>query len=95
MKTINDLVNEANNSLIDMQWINDEKPVKTRDGRQVIVVSVDMAKVPNIIHGQVKMKNKLFDYEWSDNGKCVKALDSLGNPKKTDDADDLVKVFTV
>ena len=68
-----------------------EKPVMTKDGRQVIVTKVDMSKVPNIIHGQVKMKDDLFDYEWEETGKCLKAVDNLGNPKKPDDADTLVK----
>ena len=76
---------------IDDQWLNDEKPVMTKDGRQVIIVKIDYDKIPNIIHGQVKMKDKLFDYEWNDEGLCTKALDQLGNPKKADDADKLVK----
>ena len=76
---------------IDEQWLNDEKPVMTKDGRQVIVTEIDMKEVPNIIHGQVKMKNKLFDYEWLDDGTCQKALDQLGNPKKPEEADNLVK----
>ena len=76
---------ETKGDPIDEQWLNDEKQVMTKDGRQVIVV------VPNIIHGQVKMKNKLFDYEWLDDGTCQKALDQLGNPKKPEEADNLVK----
>lgn len=76
---------------IDQQWLNDEKPVMTVDGRQVIITSIDMKEVPNIIHGQVKMKDKLFEYEWYDDGICAKALDQFGNPKKADDADRLVK----
>ena len=35
--------------------------------------------------------NQKFDYEWLDDGTCSKALDQLGNPKKPDDADTLVK----
>ena len=76
---------------IDDQWITDENPVMTHDGRPVIITKVDYDKVPNIIHGQVKMKEKLFDYEWNDDGTCIKALDDLGNPKKADEADKLVK----
>ena len=78
---------------IDDQWLNDEKPVMTQDGRQVIITKIDYEEVPNIIHGQVKMKEKLFDYEWNDDGICIKALDSLGNPKKADEADKLVKAI--
>ena len=82
---------ETKGDPIDEQWLNDEKPVMTKDGRQVIITEIDMKEVPNIIHGQVKMKNKLFDYEWLDDGTCQKALDQLGNPKKPEEADNLVK----
>lgn len=91
MKTLTQRLNEVKGQDIDEQWLNDEKPVMTKDGRQVIVTKVDMSKVPNVVHGQVKMKNELFDYEWEENGKCLKAVDSLGNPKRPDDADTLVK----
>lgn len=84
-------INETKGDDIDQQWLNDEKPVMTSDGRQVIVTKIDLKEVPNIIHGQVKMKEKLFDYEWYDDGTCLKALDQFGNPKKADDADKLVK----
>ena len=76
---------------IDDQWLNDENPVMTNDGRPVIITKIDYDEVPNIIHGQVKMKEKLFDYEWNDEGLCIKAIDQFGNPKKADDADKLVK----
>lgn len=91
MKTLTQRLDEVKGQPINDQWLNDEKPVMTKDGRQVIVTKVDMSKVPNIIHGQVKMKDDLFDYEWEETGKCVKAVDNLGNPKKPDDADTLVK----
>lgn len=91
MKTFSDYLLESKGEKIDDQWINDEKPVMTYDGRQVIVVSIDYSKVPNIIHGKVKMDEKLFDYEWQDDGMCIKAIDRMGNPKKVDYADALVK----
>lgn len=91
MKTLTQRLDEVKGQPINDQWLNDEKPVMTKDGRQVIVTKVDMSKVPNIIHGQVKMKDDLFDYEWEETGKCLKAVDNLGNPKKPDDADTLVK----
>ena len=50
-----------------------------------------MKEVPNVIKGQVKMKDKLFEYEWYDDGTCKKALDQFGNPKKADESDKLVK----
>ena len=76
---------------IDDQWIQDEKPVMTKDGRQVIITSIDYKEIPNVIKGQVKMNSKLFDYEWDDTGMCIKSLDRMGNPKKSDESDNLVK----
>lgn len=92
MKSLSEyLLIEKAGDEIDDQWLNDENPVMTKDGRQVIVIKVDMKEVPNIIHGKVKMKEKLFDYEWYEDGTCKKALDQMGNPKKPDDSDVLVK----
>ena len=94
MKSLTDYIktiNETKGDVIDQQWLNDEKPVMTADGRQVIVTNIDMKEVPNVIKGQVKMKDKLFEYEWYDDGTCKKALDQFGNPKKADESDKLVK----
>ncbi len=91
MKTILEIINESKGDNIDEQWLNDNKPVMTSDGRQVIITKVDYSVVPNVIYGQVKMKEKLFEYEWNDMGLCTKALDQMGNPKKPDEADKLVK----
>ena len=91
MKKLSDFINEAKGQPIDDQWLNDEKPVMTADGRQVIIKTIKMDEVPNIIVGEVKWKDKLFEYEWLDDGTCKKAIDHLGNPKKPDDADTLVK----
>ena len=93
MKDIKTYILETKGDPIDDQWLNDERPVMTKDGRQVIVTEIDLKEVPNIIKGKVKMKNELYDYEWEDNGTCKKAIDQYGNPKKTDDADKLVKAF--
>ncbi len=93
MKNYSEFINERKGDNIDEQWLNDEKPVMTRDGRQVIITEIDLSEVPNVIKGQVKMKNKLYDYEWLEDGTCRKALDGLGNPKKPDDNDFLVKAM--
>lgn len=93
MKKLKEFINETKGQKIDDQWINDEKPVMTKDGRQVIVKRVNMEEVPNIIIGEVKWKDKLFEYEWLEDGTCRKAIDSLGNPKKPDDSDKLVKAI--
>jgi len=93
MKKIIDFVNESKGQPIDDQWINDEKPVMTKDGRQAIIKKVNMDEVPNVLVGEVKWKDKLLEYEWLDDGTCQKALDMLGNPKKPDNSDRLVKAI--
>lgn len=82
---------ETKGDPIDEQWLNDEKPVMTKDGHQVIITKIDLDEVPNVIHGQVKIKNELVDYEWLDDGTCQKAIDQYGNPKKPVESDNLVK----
>lgn len=83
-------IQEANQP-IDDQWLNDEKPVRTKDGKQVIITKIDMEEVPNVIHGKVKIGEELFDFEWNENGECIKALDQRGNPKAPTEGDFLVK----
>lgn len=91
MKRLTDFVFEQQFKPIDDQWINDEKPVKTKDNRQVIITSIDLDEVPNVIHGKVKQGEELFDYEWDENGNCLKAVDQRGNPKAPGENDMLVK----
>lgn len=92
MKTYSERIDEMRGQHIDVQWINDEKPVMTKDGRQAIVTELDVSEVPNIIRGKVKMKDgELQEYEWNDIGVCLKAIDNFGNPKKPDESDNLVK----
>lgn len=93
MKSITQYIIEQKGDQIDDQWLNDEKPVMTKDGRQVIITKIDYEEVPNIIHGEVKIGTKTFKYEWDDTGVCTKALDKMGNPKKPNDADQLVKMI--
>ena len=91
MKSLEEFINESKGDPIDDQWLNDEKPVMTKDGRQVIITKINYDEVPNIIQGKVKMDEKLYEYEWNDEGLCTKAVDRLGNPKKSDESDNLVK----
>jgi hypothetical protein len=49
MRKLSDFIKESKGQPIDDQWLNDEKPVMTKDGRQAIVKSIDMDEVPNII----------------------------------------------
>jgi hypothetical protein len=91
MKTLQQIVNEHKGQPIDDQWINDEHPVMTRDGRTVNVISVDFKNVPNIIIGQVSDKDGILNYRWQDDGTCIAAEDKQGNPIKPSKDDDLVK----
>ena len=91
MKSIVDYIIESRGDVIDDQWLNDEKPVMTRDGRPVIVISVDIKSVPNIVIGQIKDGDKILNYKWEDDGTCISAEDRLGNPSKPSKEDDLVK----
>ena len=91
MKTLTQIVNEHKGQSIDDQWLNDEKPVMTKDGRPVTVISVDIKSVPNIVIGQIKDGDKILNYKWEDDGTCISAEDRLGNPVKPSKEDDLVK----
>ena len=42
MKKLKDFVFEQKGDPIDDQWIQDEKPVMTKDGRQVIITDIDL-----------------------------------------------------
>lgn len=63
----------------------------TKNGNQVIVMDVDMSKIPNIIKGQVKVNDRVLEFEWEDNGTCVLARDNYGNVRKPEEDDMLVK----
>lgn len=91
MKDLRQYISEQKGDVIDDQWIQDDKPVMTKDGRPVIITKIDYDEVPNVIHGQVKMDDKLFEYEWDDAGICIKSVDRFGNPKKSEMSDNLVK----
>jgi len=89
MKSLKEYIFE--HGKIDQTWIDNEKPVITRDGRQAIILSVDISKVPNILKGQVKVDDRMCDYTWDDQGKCITATDIYGNFKQPNDNDTLVK----
>jgi hypothetical protein len=93
MKNFTEFVNEQKGQPIDDNWLNNEKPVQTKSGHQVIITKIDMSEVPNKIIGQVKLGEDLFEYEWDEKGNCTKALDQRGNPKQPDENDMLVKAI--
>ena len=93
MKTLSQIINEHKGQPIDDQWINDEKPVMTKDGRAVTVLSVDMKSVPNIIIGQIQDGDKILNFKWEDDGTCISAENKLGNPERPTEDDTLVKAI--
>ena len=93
MKTLQNFINERKGALIDEQWLNDEKPVMTKDGRQAIITKIDFKQIPNIIIGKVKHEEELLEYEWDEKGNCTKALDQRDNPKQPEESDALVKAI--
>lgn len=93
MKTLNQYINEHKGQPIDDQWINDENPVMTRDGRKVEILSVNMKEVPNVIIGQITDGDKVLNFKWEDDGTCISAEDKIGNPVRPSREDDLVKAI--
>lgn len=93
MKTLNQYINEHKGQPIDDQWINDENPVMTRDGRKVEILSVNMKEVPNVIIGQITDGDKVLNFKWEDDGTCISAEDKIGNPVRPTHDDDLVKAI--
>ena len=59
MKKFSTFITEHKGDPIDDQWLQDEKPVMTENGLQVIITEIDIKQVPNIIKGKVKIKNDL------------------------------------
>lgn len=93
MKNLNEYILETKGQPINQQWLDNNKPVMTCDNREVIITDIDLSTVPNIIKGTVNINGTKVNYEWEDNGKCIKASDKLGNPQRPDKYDDLVKAI--
>jgi hypothetical protein len=93
MKTLYELINEQKGGSIDDQWLQDEKPVMTKNGKNVLITKIDISVVPNVIIGQVKVGETSQEFNWQDDGTCIKAADKYGNPKQPDDNDRLVKAI--
>lgn len=91
MKTLKQYIIEHKGQPIDDQWINDENPVMTKDGREVKILTVDIKEVPNVIIGQVLDNGKTLNFRWNDDGTCINAEDTLGNPIRPSEDDNLVK----
>ena len=59
----NTLLNEVKGKPIDEWWLNNKKPVITKDGRNVFVEKIDYSTNPNTIIGKVTDNVKIFDYK--------------------------------
>lgn len=91
MENLSDFINRPQSD-IDIQWINDKKPLQTYDGRKVTLDRVDYSVVPNEIIGSIKYDNgNTGQFKWSETGKCLLAHDNLGNPYKPNNSDLLMK----
>ena len=62
MKKLSDFVLERKGEPIDDQWLNDEKPVMTKDGRQAIILDINLKEIPNVIKGKVIIEYEFFYY---------------------------------
>lgn len=89
----NNIIYEMKGNKIDDNWLNNRKPVMTKDGRNVLIEKIDYSEVPNIIYGKVAANDKVFDFKWDDTGKCIEAQDKIGNPCAPDENDTLVKAY--
>lgn len=90
------ILKEQQFNKIDMDWIDNENPVCTIDGRQVNVKRVDYKEVPNIIIGEVYYKDSDIwqEFRWDDTGRCKSAKDAKGNGYAPGQNDNLVKVLS-
>ena len=43
MKNLEEFVNEAVGSQIDDTWLDNEKPIQTKDGRQAVILDIDIS----------------------------------------------------
>lgn len=102
-KRIQDFVNEANDlkelkrlfpgrEPVDSDWLDNDKPCCTADGRPVVIDDVDISQVPNVVTGRVDYGDgKYADYKWNDDGTCTVAADAMNRPVQASTMDYLCK----
>lgn len=77
---------------LDMEWIDNDKPVHTKSGIDVKIDSVDMKEIPNQIHGTAYYSSGPIEgWIWDETGRCLQAKDEKGNPFRPGDEETLVK----
>lgn len=99
MKTLSKLLeekmiqsNQSNPDKLDMDWINNDKPVITKSGYEVKIDSVDYKEIPNQLHGKVFFSEGPVDgWVWDETGKCITCKDRYGNGYRPGDDETLLK----
>lgn len=77
---------------LDMEWIDNDKPVHTKSGIDVKIDSVDMKEIPNQLHGTAYYSSGPIEgWVWDETGKCLQAKDEKGNPFRPGDEETLIK----
>lgn len=95
MKKLIDIIREnqdKNSDSLDMDWINNDKPVITKSGIEAKIDRVDMTKVPNQLHGTVYYnEGPVSGWVWDETGKCIYCKDKYGNGYRAGDEETLLK----
>lgn len=91
MKTLTQYILEVSSEDIDEYWLNNNKPVMTVSKIPVIIKDIDYSEVPNIITGELLINGRKTVWKWYDTGECIEATDNIGNNRKPDETDKLVK----
>lgn len=94
MKALKQYILEQFTSFVklDMEWIDNDKPVHTKSGIDVKIDSVDMKEIPNQLHGTAYYSSGPIDgWVWDETGKCLQCKDEKGNPFRPGDEEMLLK----
>lgn len=77
---------------LDMEWIDNDKPLHTKSGIDVKIDSIDMKEIPNQLHGTAYYSSGPIEgWVWDETGKCLQAKDEKGNPFRPGDEETLLK----
>ena len=87
------MVHSSSNKL-DMEWINNDKPVITKGGIEAKITDVDYSEIPNRLLGTVYYSEGPQDgWVWDEDGKCITCKDKYGNGYRPGDDEILLKKF--
>lgn len=93
MKKLSQILNEvANSDKLDMDWINNDRPVITKSGHEAKIDDVDMTHIPNQLKGKVYYETGEVDgWIWDETGKCIQCKDKYGNGYRPGEEETLLK----